>query len=395
MLLQSTTAGCIKDCIKDCIMYRAWVIVQLRDAIRMGHRATLALTAKMAVAVVAATATMAAAMTATVTVTMIAGVAASGCNDSEINDDGHDAGVDPDAVAEDAGPKDAGTDPDGATETDGGASALVEIATFELEVGVNVDDPAGEGLLRWYGGFYPAIQGGTVTGVTVDTLELTENGTLRVTTAPALQSQSALGQLPAVQEQVWGVVTLSAEELTTCQNSGPELHRGNWGQGELRVRLCGASDQGTWCDEEVIDGEVLFRTCHGGVSYLARGWVDVWENNQPPPPTYIDLGANVYVRDPFAYDPVEFTTLVVHGEGVTETYVIPETATGSPCYGTTPECFNLLYQTEGTVGEILCPGPNSPNFPPELYLTYEGTAAGQPFSGTAPADQCMLFTQHP
>ncbi len=319
---------------------------------------------------------------------------AGACGDSAVNDDNDnddDAGADPDARIGDAGPAgDGGPGTDGAPGPDASGDTQVTLSTYELEVGVNVDDPNGEGLMRWYGGLSTMPQGATVTNVTADTLELEENGTLRATTDVRLIGQGPLGALPAVQEQVWGVVALSAEELSTCQNSGPALHRGNLGQGELVVRLCGDSEQGRWCAEAVLDGQDLFRTCHSGVSALAKGWAEVWQNSQPPPDVYSDLSANVTVRDPFPFDPVEVTSLVVHGEGITETYVSAGPISGYPCYGSPPECFTLLYQPEGSIGDVLCPDPMG-GMPPELYLTYEGTAAGQPFAGTAPAGQCMVM----
>jgi hypothetical protein len=295
-------------------------------------------------------------------------------------DDGDGGEITPDALPDEI------FDP--VPEIDATPGELVQIGCYELEFAVNVDVAEGASVLRWYGGFYPADEAAPITNMSVTALEFVKDGETRAMIGAALRYTDPLEELPRVQREVMGTVVLTPGELEAC-GAGPALVRGSRGTDEVLVRMQGISDQGAWAAECEVYGDEAFITCHSGISMLARGDAFVFEDNpEPPPPTWVDISAYVTIHSDRDFETVDVASLVVHGEGTVETFEAPEPGGYPGTSETPPESMSLSYQGGGHLGETLCPDWET-GFPPDLYITYEGTAGGSmPFRGTAPANQC-------
>lgn len=274
-------------------------------------------------------------------------------------------------------------------ERDGPVGELVMLSCYELEFAVNTEAAEGESILRWYGGFYLADEGTTVTNMSVDSLEFVKDGDTRAMIGAALRYTDPIEELPRVQREVMGTVVLTSGELEAC-SSGPGLHRVYSGSDKVLVRMQGTSDQGEWAAECEVDGDRVLITCHSGISMHASGSAFVLEDNpEPPPPTWVDIHARVSLDVDTDFEEAQITSLVVHGEGTEETYEGTSIRAVPDYIPTIPPFITIYCQEGGHLGDTLCPDWEI-GFPVNLYITYEGTVDGAiPFAGTAPANQCV------
>jgi hypothetical protein len=316
----------------------------------------------------------------TVTVLVLAACGESGMQGDASTDPGEDGHVD--------APVDVASEPDGAVDPvpDVPPDERVLIGCYEVEIAVNVDASEGGSMFRWYGGFYLADESAPVTGLTVTHAVIVEDGVERGITDPWLMGET-IDELPRVQRRVFGKIVVTVPEHDACVSSGPSLTRGHPATDDVLVRLSGGSDQGPWSATCTVDDEDVLHTCHTGISGMAEGSVfnDLFPDTTPY--WQIDLSATVRFADPVdVVDPV-VTSLVLHGEGASETWTAPD-PTADPCtWSTPPECLVLGYMGEGRLPEELCPDIAT-GFPPELVLIYSGTAGAHAFSGASPAGQC-------
>jgi hypothetical protein len=312
----------------------------------------------------------------TVAVLVLAACGESGVHGDASTDPGEDGHVD------------VSSEPDAAVDPapDVAPGERVLIGCYEVEIAVNVDAAEGGSMFRWYGGFYLADESAPVTGLTVTHAEIVEDGVVRAISDPRLMGDT-IDELPRVQRTVLGKVVVTGPENDACVSSGPALTRGHPGTDDVIVRLSGSSDQGPWGATCTVDDDDVIHTCHTGISGMAEGsaYNDLFPDTVPY--WQIDLSGTVRFADPVDIaDPV-VTSLVLHGEGASETWTAPE-PTASPCtWSTPPECLVLGYMGEGRLPEALCPDIAT-GFPPELVLVYSGTAGAHAFSGAAPAGQC-------
>jgi len=285
-------------------------------------------------------------------------------------------------------PADGVAEPDGTVDPapDTAAGDLVQIGCYEIEIAVNVDAPAGGSMFRWYGGFYLVDETATVTNLTIGSAEIVEDGAARPIIDPWLMGD-VIDELPRVQRRVFGKIEVTSPESASCVSSGPALTRGHPGTDDVLVRLSGGSDQGPWSAECTVDSDDVIHTCHTGISGIADG--SVFNDLFPDAPPYwqIDLGATVRFADPVLIPEPTVTSIVLSGEGASETWTAPDPTASACTWSTPPECLTVGYMGEGRLPEDLCPDIAT-GHPPELVVFYSGTAGAYAFSGAAPAGQC-------
>jgi hypothetical protein len=316
-------------------------------------------------------------------------LAGSGCSSGSGGDDDDGTGDadrsgDTDAPADDGG----GEAADEATgDTDAGG--LVFIGCHELEIACNIGATDGRARLRWYGGLYLPEGSPPVTHASVTGLQVVDGPDVRIALEPELEG-GPLDALPGLQELVFAWVDALPEEEAACASSGLSLRRGALGPDDTIVRVQGTSDQGSWESECVMQGNATLWTCHDGLSAMARGSANTWPTGTDGP--WAQASAEVAMREPTAVadGEVSVTSFELHGEGVADVFAMTP-VTGTPCtWSDPPTCLSLGY-TGAPIPDVLCPDIAT-GFPVQLYIVYEGTAAGNPFGGAAPANQCMTGT---
>jgi len=291
-----------------------------------------------------------------------------------------DTEIDPpaDTSADTIDATDAVGDPDGEPEP-----GSVLLSCYELEIGVNVDAAPGESMLRWYGSFFLEEEGTVVTNVEVTSLTFDTGDTVREAVSPSV-AWGPLDELPELQERVRGGVEPTAGEIADCVTSGPALTRGSFAD-EVTVTMTGSSDQGDWSASCTMSQEGLIRTCHSGLSLMGDGYAfsDLFPD---PPEWFTDVSVQVYATAGSDLSEITVASAVLGGEGASETFDFSTTCSAYESSGVSDH-FGIYHIAEGKLPEELCPDIAT-GYPPELYITYEGSTPSGSFSGAAPAGQC-------
>lgn len=272
---------------------------------------------------------------------------------------------------------------DGGEGADAGGS-LVVLYGDELEFAVNADSPD-RSRVRFRGSFSRAPGVAAVTSARVTSFSITTAGGTREASNAQPPGGGTLDPLPLTQQTIFADLAATDDDLALCAPATPALHRGTPGVHDLVVRLAGTSSQGDWSAEATVTGDDVLITCHGGLGSHGSGTAALIRSPDPIGDTS-NLSVVVHLLAAPASDTVTVDSLVVAGEGVSETFAVPAGTTGTPCDGGRP-CVVLSYAGSALVPGSLCPA--LPTMPPQIYFLYSGSIDAGPFSGAAPAGQCQ------